>query len=87
MAELREQYNEHLSELFFLQHGGNMIDYMSWKRKPPPQLVACLQAGALDSLQEVTVLSTSGGATPLATPVAVSTTLPPAVSAIQQQGR
>ena len=53
MAEIREAYNEHLTELFFLQHGGNLLDYMTWKRRPTPQLLACLQAGALDSYEEV----------------------------------
>ena len=32
------------------------------------------------------MITTSGGTTPLATPVAISTTLPPAITAMQQQG-
>ncbi len=34
---------------------------------------------------QVKVITTSGGTTPLATPVAISTQLPPAVTAMQQQ--
>lgn len=48
----KECYVEHLTELFFLQNGGNMMDYFSWKRRPTPQLVAMLRAHALDSEDE-----------------------------------
>lgn len=39
------RFTEQLSELYFLQAGGNMIDYTSWRRRPPaPQLVAFIEA-------------------------------------------
>ncbi|XP_064459250.1 helicase domino-like isoform X2 [Ornithodoros turicata] len=48
----KERYVEHLAELYFLQNGGNMMDFMAWKRRPSPQLVALLRANALDSEDE-----------------------------------
>lgn len=39
------RYTEQLSELFFLQSNGNMMDYAGWRKRPaPPQLVAFLEA-------------------------------------------
>lgn len=37
MELLKNQYEEQLTELFFLQNGGNMMDLLSWKRKPNRQ--------------------------------------------------
>jgi hypothetical protein len=34
--QTKEKFQEVLSELFFLQNGGNMMDFLGWKRKPPP---------------------------------------------------
>ncbi|KAK8769146.1 hypothetical protein V5799_014390 [Amblyomma americanum] len=48
----KERYVEHLTELFFLQNGGNMMDYFAWKRRPTPQLLALLRAHVLDSEDE-----------------------------------
>lgn len=45
LRNLRERFTEQLSELFFLQAGGNMMDYAVWRKRPPaPQLVAFLEA-------------------------------------------
>ena len=49
MAGLKRSYTEHLTELFFLQNGGNVIDYFAWKRRPTLQLLQFLQSGQLDS--------------------------------------
>ncbi|XP_041347993.1 helicase SRCAP-like isoform X2 [Gigantopelta aegis] len=98
MQEIKENYIEHLTELFFLQSGRNVMEYLPWKKRPTPQLVNFLKSENLDSdeeeehLQEkrindeVKVLTTSGSNVPLATPIAISTTLPPSVSALSQQG-
>ncbi|CAH0604496.1 unnamed protein product [Chrysodeixis includens] len=41
----RCRFTEQLSELYFLQAGGNMMDYAVWRKRPPaPQLVAFLEA-------------------------------------------
>lgn len=34
--QTREKFQDVLAELFFLQSGGNMMDFIAWKRKPPP---------------------------------------------------
>ncbi|KAJ8725323.1 hypothetical protein PYW08_003506 [Mythimna loreyi] len=45
LRSLRESFTEQLSELYFLQAGGNMMDYAVWRKRPPaPQLVAFLEA-------------------------------------------
>ncbi|CAK1582408.1 unnamed protein product [Parnassius mnemosyne] len=45
LKNLRERFTEQLSELYFLQAGGNMMDYAAWRKRPPaPQLVAFLEA-------------------------------------------
>jgi len=33
--QTKERFQEVLAELFFLQNGGNMMDLISWKKKPP----------------------------------------------------
>ncbi|PSN31348.1 hypothetical protein C0J52_18960 [Blattella germanica] len=101
----RERYAEHASELFFLQAGGNMMDYHTWRKRPPtPQFLHFLRSHRLDpddDDEDLTLLlsaaSTSGTmqssqSTEIkipgvgATPVAISTTLPPAVAQLNQQG-
>ncbi|KAL8561069.1 hypothetical protein ACOMHN_031013 [Nucella lapillus] len=98
MKELKSEYFENLTEMFFLQSGQNLMDYHNWKKRPTPQLVSFLTSGKLDSDEEedvlqvkeinseVKVLTNLGSNVPLATPVAISTTLPPRVSALSQQG-
>lgn len=45
LKSLRDRFTDQLSELFFLQAGGNMMDYAAWRKRPPaPQLVAFLEA-------------------------------------------
>ncbi|XP_050472757.1 helicase domino isoform X2 [Bombus huntii] len=49
MRAIRERYAENASELFFLHAGGNMMDFQSWKKKPPtPQYLHFLQQNRLD---------------------------------------
>lgn len=52
MLEIKENYIENLSELFFLQNGGNMMDYFVWKKRPTPQLVNFLKSSSVDSDEE-----------------------------------
>ncbi|GBP63608.1 Helicase domino [Eumeta japonica] len=45
LKNMRERLTEQLSELYFLQAGGNMMDYAAWRKRPPtPQLLAFLDA-------------------------------------------
>jgi len=49
MPALREKYVDTLSELFFLQSGGNMMDYHNWQKRPPiPQYLHFLRQHRLD---------------------------------------
>jgi E1A-binding protein p400 len=49
LPALREKYVDTLSELFFLQSGGNMMDYHSWQKRPPiPQYLHFLRQHRLD---------------------------------------
>ncbi|CAG2185260.1 unnamed protein product [Mytilus edulis] len=98
MLEIKENYIENLSELFSCKMGGNMMDYFVWTKRPTPQLVNFLKSSNIDSddeedhglerkiNNEVKVLTCSGSNVPIATPVAISTTLPPSVAALNQQG-
>ena len=52
MCRLKDAYKEHLTELFFLQNGGNAIDYFMWKKRPSPQLLHFLKSGNLDNDEE-----------------------------------
>ena len=52
MAHVKSVYIEHLTELFFLQNGGNIIDYFVWKKRPTMQLLHFLRSGHLDSEEE-----------------------------------
>ena len=48
MEHVRVTYRDKLQELFFLQNGGNLVDYPGWRKRPNPQLVAFLNASRLD---------------------------------------
>eukprot|EP00118_Oscarella_pearsei_P012688 m.95532 g.95532 ORF g.95532 m.95532 type:complete len:1744 (+) comp36853_c0_seq1:131-5362(+) len=39
MSKVRDQYNEQLQELFFLQSGGNLMDLTNWRRRRPNKLL------------------------------------------------
>ncbi|KAK3749017.1 hypothetical protein RRG08_056924 [Elysia crispata] len=97
MREIKKRYRNHLTELFYIQGGGNMTEFNSWKKRPSQPLLNFLEGSKLDSEDEdepqekkindeVKVLTSAGSNIPLATPVAISTTLPPSVSALSQQG-
>lgn len=43
------RHAEHVAELFFLQSNGNMMEYPSWRKKPPvPQFIAFKKSYRLD---------------------------------------
>lgn len=49
MRAIRERYVENASELFFLHAGGNMMDFQTWRKKPPtPQYLHFLRQHRLD---------------------------------------
>nr|CAD7201269.1 unnamed protein product [Timema douglasi] len=73
----RGVYAEHAAELFFLQAGGNMMDYHAWrKRAPTPQFLHFLRSHRLDPEdddEDLTVLLS--GESPCATTRDISTLL------------
>ncbi|GFR90719.1 helicase [Elysia marginata] len=96
MREIKSRYRNHLTELFYIQGGGNMTEFNTWKKRPSQPLLNFLEGSKLDSEDEeepqekkindeVKVLTSAGSSVPLATPVAISTTLPASVSALSQQ--
>ncbi|XP_055918769.1 helicase domino isoform X2 [Eupeodes corollae] len=51
IRSLKEKYSENVAELFYLQSGGNMMDYPTWRKKPPsPQFISFSNAYRLDQL-------------------------------------
>lgn len=49
MREIKLQYREHLTELFYLQGGGNIIEFHIWKKRPTQPLLSFLEDSRLDS--------------------------------------
>jgi len=45
---LHNAYQEYLTELFFLQNGGNLMDYFSWKKRPNTLLACYLRSESID---------------------------------------
>ncbi|XP_033627174.1 helicase SRCAP-like isoform X2 [Asterias rubens] len=92
LHDLQEGYKERLIELFFLENGHNMMDFIAWKKRPSPTLHNYMMNHKLEGREEeitindeVKVITNSGSTRPLSTPVAISTQLPPAVSALSSQ--
>ena len=46
-------YTELLTELFFLQHGGNYSDYLQFKKRPSQQLVAYLEQNPIVTISNI----------------------------------
>ena len=46
--DLRLTFQERLTQLFFVQSGGNMVDYPAWKGRPTPHLISYLNNQRLD---------------------------------------
>jgi len=45
---LHGSYQDDLTELFFLQNGGNLMDYFSWKKRPNTLLACYLRSESID---------------------------------------
>lgn len=48
LETLKANFREKLQELYFLQTGGNMMDFLFWKKKPSPQFLSFLNSNRLD---------------------------------------
>nr|XP_045582866.1 helicase domino-like isoform X2 [Procambarus clarkii] len=45
---VKEKYNDHLVELFFLERDGNMMDYQSWSRRPTREFLQFIRHHKLE---------------------------------------
>lgn len=48
LDDLKANFQETLTQIFFIQSGGNMVDYPSWKMRPTPHLLSYLTSQWLD---------------------------------------
>ena len=48
LEDLKVNFQETLTQLFFVQSGGNMVDYPAWKMRPTSHLVSYLTSQRLD---------------------------------------
>lgn len=52
LSELHSLYKDHISELFFLENNGNLMDYIAWSKRPNIHLSRLLQSTGLDNTDE-----------------------------------
>ena len=53
LLELRSSYQDHITELFFLENSGNLMDYIAWSKRPNIHLSRLLQSASLDSTDDI----------------------------------
>ncbi|XP_002138575.3 helicase domino isoform X1 [Drosophila pseudoobscura] len=60
LRTLKERHLENVSEYFYLQNGGSMMDYPAWRKKTPtPQFISYSNANRIDQLVHEDKPSTS----------------------------
>ncbi|XP_061388669.1 helicase domino [Musca vetustissima] len=75
LRRLKEKHSENVAELFYLQIGGNMMDYPTWRKKAPtPQFITFSNAYRLDQLVNDERTQTAAAATTTTTTTATSAT-------------
>ncbi|KQS62282.1 uncharacterized protein Dere_GG22110, isoform B [Drosophila erecta] len=63
LRNLKERHLENVSEYFYLQNGGSMMDYPAWRKKTPtPQFISYSNANRIDQLIHEDKPSTSAAA-------------------------
>ena len=50
LETLKANFREKLQELYFLQTGGHMVDFLIWKKRPSSQFLAFLNSNRLDDV-------------------------------------
>lgn len=48
LESVKDKYNDHLVEKFFLENDGNMMDFQSWCRRPTPELLQYIRQNKLE---------------------------------------
>ena len=69
IEKIKAVFNSRLQELFFLQGGGNMMDYLAWKRRPNEHLAAFLKANEFASTTSSILSPTTTSVTVTYTPI------------------
>lgn len=54
---IKSEHQECLTELFFLQNGGNIMDYYTWKKRPNDLLACYLESEKLDGVSKFYLLA------------------------------
>lgn len=52
----KERYQDVLAELYFLQNGGNMMDFTVWRKKPPASFLDYVKSQPLELNGVVSVI-------------------------------
>lgn len=54
LKSVKERHAEHVAEWFYLQSGGNLMDYQVWRKKPQtqPDLINFMRAHRLEGQQQ-----------------------------------
>lgn len=83
LKQIKENHADHVAEIYFLQTGGNMMDYPTWRKKPnTPEFVNFMKKYLLEP-QSADTPSTVGGVTTTTTLSTV--TASPTVQTVGQQ--
>jgi len=53
LLELRSSYQDHITELFFLENSGNLMDYIAWSKRPNIHLSRLLHSASLDITDDI----------------------------------
>ncbi|ESN91675.1 hypothetical protein HELRODRAFT_165732 [Helobdella robusta] len=93
MQEAVKYFKFYISELFFLEGGNDFIDYFIWVKKHNPSYYEFLSRMAIEHNVDIELVqsdetkgvATSSGVMPTITPVAISKTLPPAITELLKQ--
>lgn len=65
VEDIKHNFRERLQELFFIQSGGNMVDYPAWKVRPTPHLLSFMNVYRLDDDSSWTTSSATSTFSPL----------------------
>ncbi|XP_013100224.2 helicase domino [Stomoxys calcitrans] len=89
LHRLKEKHSENVAELFYLQIGGNMMDYPTWRKKAPtPQFIAYSNAYRLDQLvndERTSAAASTTATTTTSMPTSATNAAAGSVSSIVQQ--
>lgn len=76
LKQIKDKYTDHVAEFYFLQTGGNMMDYPAWRKKAnAPEFLNFVKRYRLDSPPaELAVTTTTTATTILTAPASIEAT-------------